>query len=337
VAGCTSDEGIYGALLHKLSDWADCHMHEAPSPERPVGVAFRGGLDSTVLLHLCVSVWPGAVRAFHVHHGLQAAADDFLSHCQRVVQELAIPLDVQYVQVNARSGDSLEEQARLSRYGALAHMARSTGASMVLLAQHANDQAETLLLALTRGAGVAGLASMGAVMSRQGTRYGRPLLDAPQDAIRQCAHERGWSFIDDPSNSDERFTRNRLRQKLMPVLTAAFPQALPSLARSARHCAEAQSLLTDLAQQDLAATGLPPELSALRALSRARQGNALRHWLKLASGRAPSTAQLDELLDQVQACRTRGHAIRIRVADGWVMRDGLLLRFSAEPGVTDPK
>jgi tRNA(Ile)-lysidine synthase len=287
----------------------------------PVAVAYSGGADSTCLLHAAATRWPGQVSAFHIHHGLQAAADDFERHCVATCAALGVPLHVQRLDARHRPGQSPEDAARLARYEALAASAQAHGASCVLLAQHADDQVETLLLALSRGAGLPGLAAMPAEFERHGVRFVRPLLGVPAAELRRWLAQASIGHVDDPTNADVSFTRNRIRLQVLPALAAAFPQYRHTFARSARHAAQAQELLDELAQADLEAMGGAPAMAALHVLSRARQANVLRHWLRTRHQAAGSAAQMEELLDQVAACTTRGHAIRIRVADGWVERE----------------
>ncbi len=291
----------------------------------PLGVAYSGGADSTALLWTAARRWPGQVVALHVHHGLQAAADEFERHCKAACASLEVPLHV--VRVNARHarGESPEEVARIARYAALASMSAPLGVQNVLLAQHADDQVETLLLALSRGAGVPGLAAMSARFERHGLRFYRPLLDVSGAAIRRWLDAQGMAYIVDPSNANMALTRNKIRLKLLPALEAAFPQFRETFGRSARNAAQAQELLDDIAIKDIATVGDPPAIRHLQQLSRARQANVLRHWLKSAHGAAPSAAQLDELLDQVAACTTRGHRIRIKVGLGFVERRAAVL------------
>jgi tRNA(Ile)-lysidine synthase len=272
--------------------------------------------------------WPGRCVALHVHHGLQAAADEFESCVREIAAGLGVPAHVSRVDARPDAGQSPEDAARLARYAALAELARAHGIGWVLLAQHADDQAETVLLALARGAGLPGLSAMPDSFERHGQRFGRPWLDVPSRTLREALIARDQRFIDDPSNSDERYTRNRIRAQLMPAWSRAFPGYRAALARSAAHAAQAQRLLDELAAIDLQSAGEPPRIAALQHLSRDRQSNALRHWLRRAHAVAPSAAQLDELLDQVDACRTRGHAIRIRVADGVVQREGECLGYT---------
>lgn len=316
------------SLQVALAAWLARHDLPTPTPTHPLAVAYSGGLDSTALLFQANALWPGAVCAIHVNHGLQSLADGFEAHCCQVCEAWGVHLAVQGVQVTLQTGDSLEEQARLSRYAALSACARALGAQAVLLAQHADDQAETVLLALSRGSGVAGLAAMGEWSQHGGVVFGRPWLGVRQSVLRLCVAVHGLAFMDDPTNADTRFTRNRLRHDLMPVMTQAFPSIVGALGRTARHCAEANQLLQALAQQDLLAVGLPPHLAQVQMLPAARQANLLRQWLLEVAGRAPSTAQLDELRKQIAAATTRGHRIHLRVGSGWVKRQGGTLAFS---------
>lgn len=295
----------------------------------PVAVAYSGGADSTALLLAAHQRWPVRVVALHVHHGLQAAGDQFESHARAFCDQHGIAFRSERVQARHAPGQSPEDAARQVRYSALARMAAGAGAAGVLLGQHADDQAETLLLALSRGAGLPGLAAMSERFERHGMVFGRPLLDVPSAALRVWLQSAGHAFVDDPSNTNQRFTRNRIRAQLLPAWEASFPGFRTMLARSAAHAAQAQRLLDDLATIDLAHTGTPPVIAALQALSRERQANALRHWLRSGAGVAASAAQLDELLDQIAACTTRGHRIHLKVASGFVTRQGERLHYSA--------
>ena len=294
-------------------------------PQLPLAVALSGGADSTALLLACHEQWPGRVRAVHVHHGLQAAADDFEQHCVQLCAQLDVPLVVQRVSAGHASGESPEDAARKARYRALTSAVAKNWLDEpvrgIALAQHADDQVETLLLALSRGAGLPGMSAMPARLQRDGVTFHRPLLGVSAVAIRAWLRARGQGWADDPSNSDERYTRNRIRARLLPALDAAFPQFRETFARSASHAAEAQLLLTEMATSDLIACGTPPCIKSLQELSRQRQANVLRHWLRVVHGAIPSSAQLVELLNQVQACTTRGHKLNIRVGHGFIRRE----------------
>jgi tRNA(Ile)-lysidine synthase len=294
----------------------------------PLAVAFSGGADSTVLLLAAAQRWPGQVRAIHIHHGLQDAADAFEAHCRAVCTHLGVPLDVRRVSAGNAPGESPEDAARNARYQALARAARDGGSRAVLLGQHADDQVETLLLALSRGAGLPGLAAMPPVFQREGMVFVRPLLALSAAAIRDWIGEQGVPVVEDPTNSDIAFTRNRIRHVVLPALQEAFPQYRETFGRSTRHAAQAQELLEGVAAEDLARMGGSPGITALQQLARARQGNVLRHWLRTAHGASASAAQLEELLDQVADCKTRGHQIRIKVGGGFVERQGERLHYT---------
>jgi tRNA(Ile)-lysidine synthase len=299
-------------------------------PRLPFAVAYSGGADSSALLHACALRWPGQVRAVHVHHGLQAAADAFEQHCVATCEQLGVPLAVRRVDARHAPGQSPEDAARRTRYDTLRAAVQQEWAGAardVAIAQHADDQVETLLLALSRGAGLPGLAAMPARWERDGIAWHRPLLAVPAPDLREWLERRQLGWIEDPTNADQAFTRNRIRARLLPALADVFPQFRETFARSAGHAAQAQQLLVEVAARDLAVIGTPPAIAALQTLTRARQANALRLWLTRDQGTSASAAQLDELLEQVAACTTRGHAIRIKVGHGFVTRSGAALRF----------
>lgn len=299
------------------------------NPGLPLAVAYSGGADSTALLLACAEKWPGQVRAIHIHHGLQAAADDFERRCRNFCEQLGVPLQVQRVDARNAAGQSPEEAARNARYAALRACAEAAQPPIrhIALAQHADDQVETLLLALSRGAGLPGLSAMPAQWERDGIRYYRPLLEVSGAELRSWLRERGVAWVEDPTNTDQQYTRNRIRARLLPALEEAFPQFRDTFARSAAHAAQAQRLLDQLAADDLARIGNPPHIARLRELARERQANVLRHWLRLSHATAPSAAQLEELLDQLAACSTRGHGIRLKVGAGFVERRGQVLTW----------
>ena len=295
---------------------------QALDPLPPLVVALSGGADSTAMLLACAQRWPGQVRAVHIHHGLQAAADQFAQHCETLCARWQVPLAVHHVQAQHASGESPEEAARNARYTGIENVLThhwGGGLRHVLLAQHADDQAETVLLALSRGAGLPGLAAMPAQRTRGDIHLHRPWLALPGALVRPWLQAQGQTWCEDPTNQDTRYTRNRIRAELLPVWDKLFPSFRQTLARTASHAAQAQALLEEVAAQDLALVGQPPRLVVLQPLSPARQANVLRHWLKGLGVRA-SHAQLQALMQQVQACTTRGHRIHIKVGEGFVHR-----------------
>ena len=300
-----------------------------PGAPAKIGVAYSGGADSTALLHAAAERWPGQVQALHIHHGLQAAADEFVRVCESVCAALQVPLNVIRVDARPAPGASPEDAARRARYTALAEAAKAQDLSGVLLGQHADDQVETMLLALSRGAGLPGLSAMPARFERAGVAFYRPLLQTPAASLRNWLVQQKIPFIHDPSNSNERYTRNRIRARLLPALASAFPQFRETFARRARHAAQAQRLLEEVAGEDLARMGGALVIKSLHTLSKARQANLLRHWLFETHRAIPSSAQLDQLLAQVATCTTRSHRIHLKIATGHVTRNGAVLQYTA--------
>ena len=314
-------------------------------------VAYSGGADSTALLLMLVEQNPGQVQAIHIHHGLQTAADDFAAHCTAFCAALGVPLHVVHVNASAAAGQSPEDAARRARYAALSGKVRDINEALdqqirarkaiktVAIAQHADDQIETLLLALSRGAGLPGLSAMPAQWQRDGVEFVRPLLGTSALGIRSWLASKGLTarqpgsanigqgWVEDPTNLETQFTRNRIRHDLIPVLDKAFPQFRQTFARSAAHAAAAQSLLAQVAIEDIEKTGNPPRIVALQDLSSERQANALRHWLKSTYQVSPSTAQLAELQSQIANCTDRGKQLHIKVASGYVKRTGDVLAY----------
>ena len=309
-------------ILSVLKDW---------HPALPLAVAYSGGADSTALLWACVQRFPGQVFAFHINHGLQAAATDFEAHCQQQCAAWSIPLHIAKVAARNAPGQSPEDAARIARYKALAQLAQAASTQIaiktIVLAQHADDQVETVVLALSRGAGVAGLAGMRPAWEQGGVRWERPYLATGSAQIggaqiRADLRALGIAWVEDPTNADHGLTRNRIRAQVAPALVQAFPQFASTVARSAANAAQAAELLDELAHMDLQATGSPPAIKVLQALSVARMGNVLRYWLRTAYGQTPSAAQLAQLIQQLQRCTTRGHQIHLKVGLGTVERRG---------------
>jgi tRNA(Ile)-lysidine synthase len=303
------------------------------SPRLPLALALSGGADSTALLLACAERWPGQVSALHVNHGLQDAAGIFEQHCVALCRRFNVVLQVARVRAHAAPGESPEEAARNARYRALTALARSSthqpAVESIALAHHADDQVETILLALSRGAGLGGISAMPAQWRRDGLTFYRPLLGVSAADIKAWLAQREQGFVEDPSNTDESFTRNRIRAQLLPVLNQAFPQFRDTFARSAMHIGQALGLLEQLAMQDLALVcpggSALPGIKALQALGRDRQANVLRYWLKTRHDAVPSAAQLRELQDQLSHCRTRAHQLHIKVGRGFVRRQAEFL------------
>ncbi len=288
-------------------------------------VGFSGGLDSTVLLHNLARqpLLAGKLSAVHIHHGLSAHADAWQAHCETFCSSLFIPLLVNQVAIEQRS--NIEEQARAARYAVFSDLLDDN--DMMLLAHHADDQAETLLLQLFRGAGIDGMAAMPAVKSLGKGKLVRPFLLHSRKTLEDYADLHQLNWVDDESNQDSAYSRNFLRHQVMPLLRERWPGVDVNLARSARHCQQAKINLQAFAELDgddltantLSLTGLPGRLcERSEAIQRfgvhpldcvatahkydefyARLANTLRIWLKNNQVRLPSTDTFNRLITEV--------------------------------------
>lgn len=326
-----------------------------------IGVALSGGLDSMALLHLAHAWCRDAgmtLHAFHVHHGLSPHADAWLAHCARACETLNIPFDYRRVEV-ASNGAGIEASARTRRYAALGEMCRAHGATLLLTAHHLDDQAETVLLQLLRGAGPAGLSGMDPDNPAPGLLGGelpvlaRPLLSLSRQQLEAYARALRLSWVEDESNLDPRHLRNALRHQVMPALGAAFPGFQQRLARTASHCAASQRLLDAMASEDLARCEEDGALVLERVapLGRDRIHNLMRHLFAQRGLGLPSTAWLAQMVEQLLTaredaqlkvthpqCHIRRHRGRLyitpRLADLAGMRDpddaGVLLKYGQD-------
>lgn len=303
-------------LLHPLSvqlnDFLTAHLsfHDSESSQLKPALllALSGGLDSVVLLHLLVQAkktLPFKLHAMHVHHGLSPNADAWATFCQTQCTQFDVPLQIMHVHVAKNpdyknSEQGIEAEARELRYQALlnggvdGHLA-----DFVVTAHHQDDQAETLLLQLFRGAGVKGLSSMAAV--DQSRRLLRPLLNVPRQVMLDYARHYQLTWCDDESNDNTQYDRNFLRHEIMPVLESRFKGVKAVLARTATHMAEASELLEVLAERD--AIPLLSEnslcLQGLAQLSLARTKNVLRWWFARNGLAMPAAEHLHEIVEQL--------------------------------------
>lgn len=286
-----------------------CERDQAAS----IALACSGGLDSMVLLHLAHGWCRDAgitLYAFHVHHGLSPNADAWLNHCARTCAQLGIGFDSRRVRV-AQNGAGIEASARSSRYAALGEMCRAHEVKLLLTAHHLDDQAETVLLQLLRGAGPAGLSGMDAdnhapaLLGSSDIVMARPLLAHPRSLLEQYAQTVGLDWVEDESNVDVHHPRNALRHQVMPVLAQAFPGFVQRVARSSAHCAASQRLLDSLAEQDLEECQEEGALvlDKIAPLGRDRIHNLLRHLFAQQGLGLPSTAWLEQMVHQLLTAR----------------------------------
>ncbi|WP_253379252.1 tRNA lysidine(34) synthetase TilS [unidentified bacterial endosymbiont] len=280
---------------------------QAVSPYRQLLVGFSGGLDSTVLLHrlkLWRDVEPDVqLRAMHIHHGLSPHADGWVAHCQALCAAWDIPLCVERVTLKDE-GLGTEAQARQARYAAFAS-ALKPGEALVT-AQHLDDQCETFILALKRGSGPAGLSAMPERADFAGTRLIRPLLGETRASLETWAQAHLLRWIEDESNQDDRYDRNFLRLRVVPLLTGRWGHFAEATARSATLCAEQESLLDELLSDELA-TLMSVEgalrIAPLKGMRSVRRSALLRRWLATHRAAMPSRAMLNRIWDEVALAR----------------------------------
>lgn len=311
--------------------------------ERRVAVAWSGGRDSTALLHatlVAAAEQGGEVVALHVHHGLSPHADAWLAHCEaqcRRWQRRGLPVRLRFERLGERParGESVEAWAREQRYRVLRRLALEEGIALVLLAHHRRDQAETFLLQALRGAGVAGLAGMPKQVERDGITWQRPWLGRGRAEIEAYVRRHRLKHIDDDSNADPRYARNRLRLQVWPALEAAFAQAESTLADSATWAQQAAACADDLARNDLRVAERADGalgIADLRALAPHRRANVLRHWLRLRLGALPPGSLLERLERELDAATSADRRWPTPTGELRCHR-GRLMHVDAVPGI----
>ncbi|HBH63847.1 tRNA lysidine(34) synthetase TilS [Erwinia persicina] len=299
------------------------HLEAQLVNEHSVLLAYSGGLDSSVLLHQLVLLRrqrPALqLRAVHIHHGLSPRADDWVAHCRQQCLQWQVPLVVCHVTVDARHG-GIEAAARGARYQVFSQQLQA--GETLLTAQHQDDQSETLLLALKRGSGPAGLAAMPAHRQMGQHRHLRPLLAFGRLQLEDWAQEHCLTWIEDESNADPRYDRNFLRLQVMPLLNARWPHFSHAVARSASLCGEQEQLLDELLAESLSSlmdsAGTLP-VAPLFEMSEARRSALLRRWIACYQGSMPSRDALRRLWQEV-ACSREDAEPRLRLGGHEVRR-----------------
>jgi tRNA(Ile)-lysidine synthase len=323
-------------------DWLAARLAELlPAyPAVSLCVALSGGVDSTVLLAALAQGKRSAtgLRALHVDHGIRPASKQWAAQCRALARRQRVPLKVLTTKVERVAGESLEATAREARYRLLANELRP--GEILLTAHHSDDQLETVLLQLLRGSGLPGLAGMPSLAPFARGWLGRPLLSRSRAELEAWARSHDLQWIDDDSNADETLDRNYLRRRILPLIRERWPGAAAAVTRSARHAAEAQSLLDVLARADVerASYGESLSVKTLRALPLSRRRNALRFWIARAGYLAPDTRRLEEIAGPLLAARADANpfvewgpgaaAVRARFG-GRVQRCGDLLQLLA--------
>ena len=299
-------------------DWLGERLaHLLPGfPDVTVCVALSGGLDSTALLAALAQLPSGGLRegtsgmrlrAVHINHGLHPNAERWSAHCRKLARHLGVPLKVLSVEVARERGASLEEAARVARYGCFARQLR--GGEVLLTAHTQDDQLETVLLQLFRGCGLPGLAAMPALAPLGAGLLARPLLGCSRSQLEAWVRARELTWVEDDTNRDERFDRNYLRRQVLPAVRQRWPGVGAAVARSARHAAEAQGLLTALGRADFerASDGAALSVRSLRSLPPDRRRNVLRLWITSAGCVQPDARRLEQIAGPLLDARADAH------------------------------
>jgi tRNA(Ile)-lysidine synthase len=294
------------------SAWLSRHLMQliGPLPGRKLCVAYSGGIDSTALLALAAPLRRRhhcQVRALHIHHGLQAEAEQWAQAAAARCRSLRIRLSVQRVQVQRQRGDSPEAAARAARYAAFA--AELAPGELLLLAQHQDDQLETVLLQLLRGSGPAGLAAMSALAPCGAGQLVRPLLGVRRAQLEALVREQALSWSEDPSNRALNFDRNYLRHRVLPAMLERWPAAAATVSRSAGLMAEAQQALEQHSDALLAQAidGEALSVPILRRFSAPERRLVVRRYLRARALPLPDQRRLLEITGAVLNARADGH------------------------------
>lgn len=299
-------------------------LHGSLAPGANLLLGLSGGVDSVVLLHILRELAPSlrfSFRALYVDHGISPNAAAWGEFCARLCARMAVPFAIEAVDVAPYRALGLEGAARQARHEALARQAGEF-TDFIVLAQHRDDQAETLLLQLARGAGARGLAGMPAERAVHGSsaRLLRPMLGVPRAAIEVWASGRGLEWIEDESNDDIALKRNFVRAEVLPAFERGFPGARAAIARSAGLLGDVGQLLDQLADEDITRIAVANGLGvvALKALGTVRARNVLRRWAERSGAPWPGLLRLNELLRQL--AEARGDA-RVGIGvSGWSFR-----------------
>ncbi|MDO9271219.1 MAG: tRNA lysidine(34) synthetase TilS [Methylobacter sp.] len=285
-------------------------------------IAYSGGVDSHVLLHCCASIpqLKDRLTAVYVHHGLQVEAESWAEHCEKTAKDLGVEFLTLRVNAKAVPGESPEEAARNARYAALKSLIKADDA--LLLAQHREDQLETVLLQLFRGSGLRGLSGMPERMAFGAGVMLRPLLNTPKQAISDYAQTHQLSWVEDPSNQSNDYDRNFLRNAVVPLLKQRWSAIDKTVTRSAKHCADAQVLVDEVADELFGAVFNPVDktlcISRLAEHHSHSQQLVIRHWFRHRGLKMPAQAKVERILNEVVAAA--GHRDPVLSGQGYSIR-----------------
>lgn len=275
-------------------------------------IGYSGGMDSHVLLHACAELpeFKTKITAVYIHHGLQHEADDWEIHCEKTAKNLGVEFSIFRVDAHSKHGESPEEAARNARYDVLRNLLSEN--DVLLIAQHQEDQLETVLLQLFRGSGLKGLAGMPQNMVFGKGKLLRPLLNVSKEEITVYALKHQLLWVDDPSNQSTVYDRNFLRCEIIPKLKQRWHSLDKTVSRTAVHCAQAQNLISEMAQTELN-TLLNEDYSlhipSLLTYSSTKQQLILREWFTYLNLRMPSQDFLQRIIGEVIFAATDRHPI----------------------------
>lgn len=317
-----------------LERFDECLARHAPDGR--LVLAFSGGRDSTVLLHLLARHRTHRdCLVLHVDHGLHEASARWVEHCREQAVAWGIPFHLERLGLRVPPGESLEAVARRERHAVFERLLEA--GDTLLMAHHADDQLETLLYRLMRGAGSRGLSGMPFRRPLGAGQLLRPLLSEPGETIRAYAEAHRLTWVEDPSNRDLRFDRNWLRHRVMDALRKRWPGAVAQAARAAANLADDAAVLTELAREDMTRLGdrRMLERAGLTALSEPRRRNLLRHWLEQAVGYPPSRSVLDRVQQEVLAAAPDARP-QLVIGDRLLRREGDRLHLQAAGEPSEP-
>lgn len=298
-------------------------------------IAYSGGLDSHVLLHLLSELRKKnsdiTVTAVHVNHQLNPLSDYWAQHCEKICLAFNIPIIIEKIHIDLKAGDSVEENARHARYAILEKYINKN--NVLLTAHNLNDQAETFLLQALRGAGSKGLSAMPVKKKLDSGVLIRPLLHYSRDALEKYATENNLKWIEDDSNADTKFNRNYLRHAVFPILKKRFPAVMQNFSRCTRIVAEQEKIIADIAKADLAlccdastCNRTILHIKPLLALCESRQRLVLREWFRENNLRMPNEKHLKEIQKTVLHAAPDAHPV-FRLGNTIVMRERNILKI----------